>query len=61
MCDVQELWDRHSLLEREEETEKEEEQVEDPCDHCDPQSFEHSHISDEAHDAQSHSVLSNRE
>ncbi|KAM7385025.1 hypothetical protein PAMP_001124 [Pampus punctatissimus] len=48
VCDGQELWDQHSLLEREEETEEEGvEQMEDLCDHCGPQTCEHSHIDDE--------------
>ncbi|XP_047460009.1 WW domain binding protein 1-like a [Mugil cephalus] len=62
VCDVQELWDQHSLLEREEETEEEEAgQVEDPCDRCDLRSrtAELSHISDATHQTQS--VLSDRE
>lgn len=47
VCDSQELWDQHSLLEREEETEEEAvEQMEDLCDGCGPQTCEHSHISD---------------
>ncbi|KAM7408035.1 hypothetical protein PAMA_001947 [Pampus argenteus] len=47
VCDGQELWDQHSLLEREEETEEDGVgQMEDLCDHCHPQTCEHSHISD---------------
>ncbi|XP_035519326.1 WW domain binding protein 1-like a isoform X2 [Morone saxatilis] len=49
VCDGQELWDQHSFLEREEETEEERMgQTEDPCDGSGPQTFEHSHINDEA-------------
>ncbi|XP_070771877.1 WW domain binding protein 1-like a [Enoplosus armatus] len=47
VCDGQELWDQHGFLEREEETEEEGAgQMEDPCERCGPQTFEHSHISD---------------
>lgn len=48
VCDGQELLDQHSFIERgEEETEEEGmRQMEDPYDHCDPQTFEDSHISD---------------
>lgn len=45
VCDGQELWDQHSFLENEEETEEEGTgQMEDPCDRCGPEIFEHSHI-----------------
>ena len=45
VCDGHELWDQHSFLEREEETEEEgTEQMEDLCG---PQTFEHSHNNDE--------------
>lgn len=48
VCDGQELWDQHSLLEREEETEEEgARQVDDPCDHSGAETCEHSHSSDE--------------
>lgn len=47
VCDGQDLWDQHSLLEREEETEAEGVgQMEDLCDRCGPKTCEHSHISD---------------
>lgn len=47
VCDGQELWDQHSLLEREEETEQEAAgQLEELCDGCSPQTYEHSHSSD---------------
>ncbi|KAI3362649.1 hypothetical protein L3Q82_001629 [Scortum barcoo] len=47
VCDGQELWDQHSFLEREEETEEEAAgQMEDPCEHYRPQPCEHSHFSD---------------
>lgn len=47
VCDGQELWDQHSFLEREEETEEEgARQIEDPCERCGPQTFEPSHFSD---------------
>lgn len=44
VCDGQELWDQHSFLEREEETEEEvTRQMEDPCDCNCAHTFEHSH------------------
>ncbi|XP_034754088.1 WW domain binding protein 1-like a [Etheostoma cragini] len=46
VCDGQELWDQHSLLERGEETDDEGSgQTEDPCDGSGPETFEHSHVS----------------
>ncbi|XP_028279193.1 WW domain binding protein 1-like a [Parambassis ranga] len=51
VCDAQELWEQHGILQREEETEEEGAgQVEDPCDPCCPQILEHNHcvaVSDE--------------
>lgn len=45
VCDAQELWELHGILQREEETEEEgARQVEDPCDPCYPQILEHNHI-----------------
>ncbi|XP_059179762.1 WW domain binding protein 1-like a [Centropristis striata] len=45
VCDGQDLWDQHSFLEREDETEEEGlEQMEDPCDYCGPETFAHSHM-----------------
>ncbi|KAM3605800.1 uncharacterized protein V6R79_005028 [Siganus canaliculatus] len=47
VCDGHELWDQHSFLEREEETEEENvRQMEDQCDHFSPQSFAQSHNTD---------------
>lgn len=47
VCDGQELLDQHGFIEREEETEEEGTgQMEDPYDHCDPQTFEDGHIND---------------
>lgn len=47
VCDGQELWDQHTFLEREEETEEQGVRpVEDPCDRCGLRTSEHSHISE---------------